>query len=197
MWQSMGTAFREVACGHLALVLCIILNLVWWCIVFKPGGASTAFSTICIVMAALAGVVGVALSAWGMSGLPARVPTFPSWWIAVGGIVLYVVALYLTSKLLHRQVTTELFLIIGFGVLELYTVNAFYGWGTFSAALSWILAAVLVVVVAVSIVCYLRYYDLGAWAGWVCGMIPLIAAGVYLAAMVCVMLVTGSAAAGA
>jgi len=188
-WLIIAAPIRRVICGQAALIVCMALYLVWWCIVFHPGGGSTPVSNVSIALAVVAGIAGVALSAIGLTDLPAASRTFPNWYIAIGGVIIYVVLLILTWKLLSRPVTTELFLIIGFGVLELYIVNSFLGIGAFGSALAWTLAAVLIAVLAVSMFCYIRYYQLGALSGFVDGMIPLIIAGAYMVAIIVAILV--------
>ncbi len=53
-------------------------------------------------------------------------PFIRMWIIPVIGIISYILLLVITSKLLHRQVTSELFIIVGWTVLELCFVNAMY-----------------------------------------------------------------------
>ena len=60
----------------------------------------------------------------------------PVGWILAGGVIGYVVLLVISNIVFHRMVTTELFLIIGWAVLNLITVDTLYASGSFSAGVS-------------------------------------------------------------
>lgn len=186
----MDTPLKQLVAGNAALVVCMVLYLTWWTIVFKPGGHASAFTTTCIVLASLAGLAGVIMSVQGMGGCPATVPNIPGIAITVGGIVVYFALLAITSLLMKRQVTTELILIVGWGVLELSVINALYGSGQFSLTLSVVLAIVLIVAVVVFLVCYLQFYKLEDTAGWIDGMIPLATGAVYQVVMIIATIAT-------
>ena len=58
---------RQLMWGH-------SLYLIWWCIFFRPnaqvkGGALRIFGIACILVAAVAGIVGVVLECFGISKL--------------------------------------------------------------------------------------------------------------------------------
>ena len=58
---------RQLMWGH-------ALYLIWWCIFFRPnaqvkGGALRVFGIACILVAAVAGIVGVVLESFGISKL--------------------------------------------------------------------------------------------------------------------------------
>lgn len=58
---------RQLMWGH-------ALYLIWWCIFFRPnaqvkGGALRVFGIACILVAAVAGIVGVVLECFGISKL--------------------------------------------------------------------------------------------------------------------------------
>lgn len=177
--QNLSEATRQVIGGSALLVVCMIFYLIWWWITFKPGGGATAFGTVCIVAAALAGLTGVVVSAIGYSEYPVPAEAIPNSSIVVAGLILYVVLLFVTYLLLKRPVTTELFLIIGFLVLELSLLNAASGAGAISHTAAVILAIMLMVVVIASMVCYLLYYNLDGTTGWIDGMIPLVISALY------------------
>lgn len=98
----------------------------------------------------------------------------------LGGIVLYILLLFWTSYLMHRQVTTELLLIIGWGMLVFCEMNTLYGSHAFTSAAAIIGCVVAAIFVITSMVCYLAYYDLEPMKGFYDGMIPLILVGIYM-----------------
>lgn len=185
-----NVSLKQLFAGNIALVICMVLYLIWWTIVFKPGGHAGVFTTACIVLASLAGLAGVILTIQGIGGCQTIVHNIPGVAITVGGIVVYIALLALTYLLMERPVTTELILIVGWGVLELSAINALYGSGQFGLTLSVILAVVLVAAVIAFLICYLQYYKLEGTAGWIDGMVPLAVGAVYQIIMIIAMLAT-------
>jgi hypothetical protein len=65
--------------------------------------------------------------------------------IIATGIVTYLILLYGTRVFLHRQVTSELFLIVGWSMLEVASINRAFAWETVTidkAAILLILTAI-------------------------------------------------------
>lgn len=178
--QELDPAFRELLGGCVGLVACMVFYLVWWCITFKPGASATRFGTTCIILAVIVGIVGLFFMIRGLGSIKLQMETIANWKIAVGGIVAYIVLLALTFLLLKRQVTTELLLITGWAVLGLCIVNTLYGSGIYTQTLSMALVIILAIVVVANLVCYLLYYPLGGFAGYIVGMVPLAADAIYL-----------------
>jgi hypothetical protein len=189
--HELSTPLRQMLAGSAGIVLCVVFYLIWWCIAFKPGGSSTAFSTTCIVLAFVTGIIGLTVLIRGLCACPTTDTTIPGWKISVIGLVVYIAMVGLTYLLMKRRVTTELFLIIGFAVLELCVINALHGIDVFGPTLSVVLIVVLGIVVIGSLVCYLAYYNLGAVASYRIGMVPLIACGSYLIAIIMALLMRG------
>ena len=68
------TGSRQLMWGHVLLLVCAVLYLIWWCIFFRPnaqvtGGALRVFGIACILVAAVAGIAGVVLECFGISKL--------------------------------------------------------------------------------------------------------------------------------
>lgn len=178
--------------GHVALVVCSVLYLIWWWAFFrpegaKPAGAWRAVAIACIVGAAVAGVIGVIQVVGGTGELGDAAATtgsagfhVPGWTIASGGVLAYAALLALTAKAFGRQPTTELFLIVGWATLELTMINALSASGAAQAAVVVLLVLVVLLFVA-SMVCYVLYYRLDPWPAFVDGCVPLVAVGVFSA----------------
>lgn len=179
--QSIGPAVKDILGGHALLIICIIFYLVWWCITFKPGGSSTLFGNTCIVLAFVSGAAGVLLNSHGISIRENASAGMPGAYILIGGAVVYVVLFLIFTLVFHRQLTTELFLIVGWAVLEMCTLNALFCTGDFSRTIAISLAVIVIAAAAVSLVCYMLYYGLSGQKGWIDGMIPLIMAGTVMA----------------
>ena len=182
MFQNFTVQLREILCGNLLMVACSILYLIWWVITFRPGAGGSAFGTACIGLAFVLGLAGVVFTVMGLNGnqMPIQLHTIPGWGIAAGGIITYVILLAVTSGLLHRQVTSELLIITAWAVLELSLVSFLYGVGRFTMPVT--LGSVIMILAAatISMVCYLLYYSLAPYPGFIDGLIPLIAVAVVM-----------------
>ena len=89
----------------------------------------------------------------------------PVGWILAGGVIGYVVLLVISNIVFHRMVTTELFLIVGWAVLNLIVVDTLYASGLFSDGVSSLFVVLTLIVVVASLYCYMIYYDLGEVEG--------------------------------
>jgi len=149
----------------------------WWLMAFKPEGAVTGMKTDWLLLPALAaGAFGVLMALRGI-WLVAPEPgsrLFPGGAIIIGGIAAYVILLVVTLLILKRPVTTELFLIVGWGMLALSAVNALYAAGSFGHGISIVLVIIVFAVIAISLVLYVLYFRMEGASGYIGGMIPLL-----------------------
>ncbi len=169
--------------GHVALVACTVFYLAWWLIFFNPRapkatGALYAVGVACIVVAAVLGIAGVVLAVRGIGGLvPAMTRGVPLAAIAVGGVVVYVALVLVTTRAFHRPVTTELVLFTLWLALELAVVDALFGADAFGGMGAVLLTVLVLVVFAGCLVCYVLYFSLAPFPSFVAGAVPLAAAG--------------------
>lgn len=77
-----------------------------------------------------------------------------------GGIIAYILLFTITYFFLKRQVTTELFLIIGWAVLELSVINTLYKTEYFSFGGAVAFCIITAAAVLISLLCYISYYKL-------------------------------------
>lgn len=174
--------------GNLLLIVCCAFYLAWWLIAFKPEGAIKGLrSGWLLIPAALAGVLAVVLIVRGITATDSAallVPTMRVVWI---GAAAYVVLLLGTYLLMKRPVTTELVLIVGWAVLAVSEVSVLYGHEVYGSRAAWIFIAVIILMAAVSLVCYLLYYKLDAVKGYYDGIAPLAIVAVVTAVMTVTM----------
>lgn len=176
-----NTPVGKIFWGHLLMFLCSIFYLVWWITAFKPHSSQPVTkSAVLLSLAALAGVTGILIMIQGIRTLPHKNLPISNSCILLGGLAAYVVLFVLTYVLFKRQVTTELLLIVGWAVLELCSVNVLYGAEQFSTVTTIVFCCVIVAAVIASLICYILYYQLGTYAGYVDGMLPLIIAAVVM-----------------
>lgn len=167
---------RQIFRGNLLLILCCAFYLAWWLLAFKPSGAIRGMKTGWLLIPAFAaGLAAVILAVKGTQSASIKAALFPNGLLLWGGIAACLILLAVTVLLFKRQVTTELFLIVGWAMLALSEINALYGLGRFSHRPAVVFAVVIGVAALISLVCYVLYYKLGDRAGYFDGMIPLLA----------------------
>ena len=109
--------------GILMLAACSGCYLVWWGVAFYPERHVPLWlSGILLVATAACGIMAVNWMAQGIFQAEKVRAGIPGGWILAGGVIGYVVLLVISNIIFHRMVTTELFLIIGWAVLNLITV---------------------------------------------------------------------------
>lgn len=167
----MNTSLFKILFGNIAMILCSAFYLIWWSIAFKPGGSSTSFSTICIILAFITGIGGIILASFGISFLSCQEFFSHRWIIAIAGAT-YVTLFIITWKLLKRPVTSELAIILIWGVFECCILNVLYGY-YFWKGTSFILFVIVLGAVIVNMFYYVRYYNLPMERRYYEGMMPL------------------------
>ena len=189
MFSFQGLPEKQIFMGNIFFIGCCLFYLAWWLLAFKPVGAITgAKSGWLLLPAAVSGIAGVAMIVNGITQKTLSNQLIPFEFIAWGGIVLFIVLLIVTGMVFDRPVTTELILIVGWGVLTLAEINALFGLGILSRNISISILIILVLALIVSLVCYTIYYNLDRNAGYLVGMIPLLLAALIMIVISCAMI---------
>ncbi len=181
MFAGLDTHTRQILTGNLMLIICCIFYIAWWLIAFHPSHAVKGMrSGWLLIPAFIFGVWGVVQVANGTSTGDTVPVIIPKAAIVIGAVVAYIVLFVGTFLLLHRQVTTELFLIVGWTALMLMELDTLYGLGEFRETSAILLMVITVLAAVVSLVCYLLYYNLDVVKGYIDGIIPLGLAGIMM-----------------
>ncbi|MCH3943455.1 MAG: hypothetical protein LKE37_07330 [Atopobiaceae bacterium] len=182
MDEAYSPAIAQVVRGHWLLALCTVFYLVWWIVFFRPRaegvevvGMMRAFGIGCILAAAALGVAAVWQIGSGAGALPGPVEGVL---VNGGGLLAYLVLLMVTIVAFKREPTTELLLFVGWATLEANVLNGLAGAGTVPTAVLVVLGVVVAAGLVASTVCYVLYYGLPAFAGFVDGCIPLVVVGI-------------------
>ena len=166
---------KQIFVGNVLFVVCCVFYLAWWLLAFKPTGAVGGLRTgWLLIPASLFGIAGVVVALLGIGAKPLATRLLPAGVILWGGVAAFFVLLVVTTWLFKRPVTSELMLIVGWGMLALAEVNTLFGVGLFSQKLSWGLIIAIGLAVLVALICYVLYYRLDRSARYLDGMIPLI-----------------------
>jgi len=188
------THIKQILTGNILIIVCCAFYILWWLLAFKPTGAITGMKTDWLLIpAVVAAAVGIFIALGGIRQVTPEPGNqlFPGGAILIGGVAVLVVLLVVTLLVFKRPVTTELFLIVGWGILALSELNALFAAGVFSHNLSIAFVIIVFAVVAVSMVCYVLYYRLDGVAGYIDGMIPLLLAALTTAALSCFIVFAG------
>lgn len=172
---SSNFSVKQIFESNILLVICCAFYLAWWLLAFKPTGAIKGVkSGWLLIPASITGLISIILAVKGIQSASIRSALFPSGSLLWGGIAAYFILLAFTRLLFKRQVTTELFLIIGWAVMALSEINVLYGIDRFSYGLAVIFTVVIGAATLISLVCYVLYYNLKDRAGYFDGMVPLL-----------------------
>lgn len=179
MFSRFDASVRQILIGNLLLVICCVFYLAWWLLAFKPNnpikGTKSGWLLLPAFVFGIASVVMIVRSSGDDNQL-----LLPNNGILIGGIVIYVALVVITNKLFNRQVTTELLLIVGWLVLVFREINILYSLGRYSTIGAIVLLIVSVILAVISLICYVMYYDLDVYKGYIDGMIPLIIVAVMM-----------------
>lgn len=156
------------------MIFCCIIYLIWWMFAFNPTkNFSSVPKIILFILTLFVGLLGIMFLVVGINKLPCIRENIHNLSIVAIGAVLYVVLLFVTNKIFHRQVTTELILIVGWAILQFCVINSVYKANEMNFPFSIIMIIFVFLAIIISLVCYLQYYKLKAIQAFYVGMIPL------------------------
>ncbi len=166
---------KEIQRGNLLMAVCFAFYLLWWILAFKPEKAVKGMASGWLLIPAfIFGSTAVTQLVSGIRNTQIGTAFFPNKNILICGIAVYFILLAVTGILFKRMVTTELLLIVGWTALAFSEVNTLFGAGQFSRNMALTFFFVILLTAVSSLVCYMLYYNMGAFSGYIDGMIPLI-----------------------
>jgi len=184
MLGSLQTSGRQTIIGNLLLVVCCGFYLAWWVLAFRVNNPIKGIRSGWLLLpAVVAGLAAIILIVSGIMAAKSEQKLIPGYAFIIGGVVAYIIAAVVTVTIFKRQMTSELFLFIGWGALALAEVSALHGSGQLTAAASLIMVVVIIIVVAISLVCYVLFYRLEPPQAFIDGMLPLLLVGLTMVAL--------------
>ncbi len=177
MFSRFDVSVRQLLTGSLMLIACCLFYLAWWFIAFKPTGAIKGFkSGWLLIPAAIFGTAAVVQMVRGCGLEEHAEALFPQMYALFAGVIAYIVLFVISCIVMKRQVTTELFLIVGWAALSCAELNALFSRAVFTKSAAIACMVLILAAAIVSLVCYLLYYNLDSRTGYIDGAIPLILA---------------------
>lgn len=166
---------KKILAGNLLFVGCCAAYLAWWSTAFRPGyEAPAGIRETLLVVTGILGIAGLALILEACAQV--RGPIRYVRMIAAGGAALIALAL-ITMIGMHRMITTELLLIVFWTCMEICVLGALCGQGVYGRRSMILLCAAVLAAAAVSLVSYMKYYELEPMAAFYDGMVPLVVFG--------------------
>jgi hypothetical protein len=189
------TSYGKILAGQGLMAACCAVYLIWWSICYKPGTNVQKIGGInglLLFVTVALGVSGFVLSLKGAAGLPSDGTRVNGLWLALAGLALYFILMFITVKFFNRIVTTELALITGWGVLEVYILSAMKAGGVMKTSVSAVMMVLVVAAFVLSMVLYVMYYRMEPVSAYHAAMIPLISEGTCMLMLVLLQLFAGA-----
>lgn len=183
----MGASVGRVLTGQLLLIGCCVLYLIWWSVSYRPGISVDrvgGLNGILLLATAVCGITGLVKTISGVGRLSISSAKLNGTLILVIGIMAYFGLLFVTRIFFHRVVTTELILIVGWTILEVYVINGLNGSGCLTDGRFFVLAAVIAAASITSIFLYVMYYRMDEMKAFYAAMVPLITEAISMGILV-------------
>lgn len=171
--------------GQILLILCCFFYLIWWYRCYRPDITVSRISGVngaLFLLTAAFGITGVIFSLTPADA--ANEPKINGSAIIISGIVGCVVLFLITRYGFHRMVTTELYLIVGWTMLEMSVINRLNAAGNLSDRNFAVMCIVISAAFLISMVLYVVYYRMEEMKAYYAAMIPLITAAVTMAVLI-------------
>lgn len=186
------SATQKIVAGQSFMIGCCVFYLLWWRLSYHPGVAVSRVSGINGLLFAFTvffGIAGVVLSLSGSGALPAVHPRrLKTAQVLIGGVIAYIVLLGITTARFHRPVTTELFLITAWAMMEGSVLNALEGAAVIIPGRCTAGFFIIAAAAAVSLVLYVLYYRMAPMRAFYAAMVPLITEGISMGAVLALLL---------
>lgn len=174
------------------MIICCVFYLIWWSFSYRPEvevNRAGGLNGVLLLITAFCGISGTLISVYGTNGISKNAELkITGTQSIICWVVLYVLLFLITKVVLHRQVTTELFLITGWAMLELTVISSLNGAGRLTGPEFWILLLIVAVALIISMVLYVQYYRMEEMRAFYAAMVPLITEAVSMGIVVFVTL---------
>ena len=176
---------KSIIIGQILLILCCIVYLIWWYRGFRPGiyvSRAGGVNGVLLLITMVLGFAGVFFSL-----IPAekiRKPLVSQGMVVICGIAAYFILMAVTKLLFNRVVTTELFLIVGWTMLETIVADRLYAIGSIDNNSFFTITVIISASFLIGIILYIAYYRMEEMRAFYAAMVPLIVDAIAMSAMI-------------
>ncbi len=176
---------NRIIFGQMLLIICCLFYIVWWYRGFRPGvsvSRTGGVNGFMLMLTALTGIAGIVFNIQGISGADGHkvAPIL----IVIAGVAAYILLFFITKGLFHRIVTSELFLIVGWTMLEVIAVDSLSAGSVLTDTGYLVMCVVIAAAFVISIVLYVAYYRMEEMKAFYAAMVPLITEAVTMGILV-------------
>lgn len=176
---------RRIIIGQVFLIICCAFYLIWWYRGYRPGVSVSRGSGVNGILLLVTAGFGIAGIVFSLMPIPeTNGPKIRPVVILIAGIAGYILLLLITRFAFQRVVTTELFLIVGWTMLEMTVINRLNAAGFLPDKGFNIMCAVIAAAFIVSIVLYVAYYRMEEMKAFYAAMVPLITEAVSMGVLI-------------
>ena len=176
---------RQIIIGQVLLIICCIFYLIWWYLGFRPNTTVNRMGGINGILLLLTAIFGISGISFSLMPTPETINTqYRQLLIVLAGIGVYFLLMFITSTVFHRIVTSELFLIVGWTMLELSLLNRLSGSGFLTGSKLVAVYTVIVLAFIISMILYVTYYRMEEMKAFYSAMVPLITEGLSMGVLV-------------
>ena len=166
---------RHIITGQILLIVCCIFYMIWWYRGFKPNVEADRLGSINGILLLITAVLAVAGILFSLMPTPETAGTkYGQMYIIIGGIAAYIILMMVTKYAFNRIVTSELFLIVGWTILELSLLNRLDGSNLLSGTGLMVVYVSVVLAFIISMILYVAYYRMEDNAAFYSAMVPLV-----------------------
>ena len=174
--------------GQMLLIMCCTVYLIWWYRGFRPNTNASRVGGVNGLLLLVTAALGIAGLIFSLMPVPALTePPVPAAIIVAAGAVGYFVLLLVTKVIFHRVVTSELFLITGWTVLEMTVLVRLRAGEIIGPAGVLVMCAVIAAAFVISMILYVAYYKMEEMKAFYAAMVPLVTEAAAMAMMVAAM----------
>ena len=183
------TRMRQIVIGQILMVICCIFYLVWWYLGYRPNtqvNRAEGINGVLLMLTAAFGVAGLIFSLMPMK--ETSTVKYRQLYIVIGGIAAYILLMFITKYGFQRIVTTELFLIVGWTMLEMSLLNRLSGSSLLVGPKLVVMYVVIAAAFLISMILYVAYYRMEDMKAFYAAMVPLVTEGVSMGVLVLMLL---------
>ena len=176
---------KTIITGQILLILCCIVYLIWWYRGFRPGiyvSRAGGVNGVLLLITMILGFSGVVFSLMLVEKI--REPLVSQGMTVICGIAAYFILLVVTKVFFNRIVTTELFLIVGWTMLETIVADRLYAIGSLGSNRFLAIIVIIAAAFLIGIVLYVAYYRMEEMRAFYAAMVPLVVDAIAMSALI-------------